>query len=268
MAQPEPQPDQTYVADYVGQTPVPRLMPGQLGASYLRLRNLGTATWRRGGPNPVLLATDRPSDRASVFHVPELWAQPSRPGRLVEPTVGPGEVGTFEVPLRAPQAPGRYVEPVRPVAEHLTWFNDLEYSLVVDVLVPVAGEPRELAYELTAEPPPLLLRPGERAVVPVGLRNVGAVRWTDRGGHYGPLVQLGTAEPFDHPSPFHDPESWLAPHRAARVTGFVQPGQAVDLLVGVRAPDARGYHVDQLRLAAELIGWLEGPPIVLRVSVV
>jgi hypothetical protein len=268
MAEPGAQPTETYVADYVGQTPMPRLLPGQLGCTYLRLRNLGTATWRRDGKHQVLLATDRPADRVSAFNVPDLWPLPNRPGRLVEAEVSPGAVGTFEIPLRAPWAPGRYVEPVRPVAELLTWFNDLEYAFVVDVAVPVAGRPPDLAYELLGQPPPLLLRPGERADLPIGVRNVGAVRWTDRGGHYGPLVQLGTVEPFDHPSRFHDPERWLGPPRCARVPGFVVPGQAIDLLVSVRAPTTRGTYEDRFQLVAETIGWLDGPQIAVRVSVV
>jgi len=258
---------ESYVATYVDQTPIPCLRPGELGVACLRLRNVGTATWRKDGPNPVLLATDRPRDRPSPFHVDGAWPRPNRLAFLREPVVAPGEVGSFEVLLRAPAAPGRYVEHVCPIAEHLTWFQNLEFHFVVDVAVPVAGEPPDLAYAVVDPIPPLLLAPGDRATLHVAVRNTGRVRWTDRGGDYGPLVQVGTVEPFDHHSPFHDPERWLAPYRPSRAPGFVLPGQTASFVVPIKAPAAQGVHEDRFGLVAELRGWLGGPPLVVRVLV-
>jgi len=255
---------ESYLCAYVDQSAVPRVEPGDLATARLRLRNIGTATWRRDGPNPVLLATEQ----RSVMRAESGWVGADRPARLREQAVAPGQVGTFETVLRAPDLPGRHRLDVRPIAENLTWFNDVELYFALEVSVPTREPGHGLAAELVLAPPPLLLRPGGRAELPLRLRNTGRVRWTERIGEYGPLVQLGTDEPRDHPGRFYTPEAWLGPTRPARVPRFVLPGQSVDLVVAVTAPTRSGRYAERYRLVGEGVSWFDGPPIELRVLVV
>lgn len=252
---------ETHLAAYVDQTPIPRVAPGGLAVVRLRLRNIGSATWSRDGSHPTLLATDRPLDRASPRRVPELWVSENRMARVSERIVRPGGLGTFEVALRAPIAPGLYVESVRPVADGRTWFNDLELFLALEVVVPAALDEHGLAAELLEPVPPLLLRSGELAQARLRVRNVGRVRWVDRVGEYGPLVQLGTDEPREHEGLFLA-DGWLGPNRAARVPGIVLPGQAVDLGFPIVAPAAPGAYAERYRLVAEGVTWFDAMPAV------
>jgi hypothetical protein len=254
----------SYLCAYVDQSPLPRVEPGDLATARIRVRNIGTATWRRDGPHPVLLGTGTASD----LRAEAAWVSASRPARLREASVAPGQVGTFETVLRAPPTPGLHRLDVRPIAENLTWFNDAALYLALEVLVPTREPGHGLAAELILAPPPLLLRPGGRAEAPLRLRNSGRVRWTERVGESGPLVQLGTDEPRDHPGRFYTPEVWIGPTRPARVPSFVLPGQSVDLTVVVTAPTEPGQHAERYRLVGEGISWFDGPPIELRVLVV
>jgi len=255
---------ESYLCAYVDQSALPRIEPGDLAAARIRLRNIGTATWRREGWNPVLLATERSSElRAEAG-----WVGADRPARLREASVAPGQVGTFETVLRAPRRPGLYRLDVRPVVENLVWFNDAALYFALEVLVPTREAGHGLAAELVLAPPPLLLGAGERAEAPLRLRNSGRVRWVERLGEYGPLVQLGTDDPRDHAGRFYTPGAWIGPTRPARVPTFVLPGQCVDLVVAVTAPTEPGQHSERYRLVGEGVGWFEGRPIELRVLVV
>jgi hypothetical protein len=241
-----------------------RLQPGELAAAWIRLRNIGTATWRREGRLPVLLGIERPGQLAPQ----DGWISPDRPAGLREAAVEPGRIGTFEIILRAPLVPGLHRLDVRPIAENLIWFNDAELYLALEVAVPLQDDGHGLAAELLLAPPPLLLQPGGRGETSLRLRNSGRVRWTERVGEYGPLVQLGTDDPLDHPGLFYTPEVWVGPTRATRVPRFVLPGQCVDLVVTVTGPGAPGQYAERYRLVGEGISWFEGPPIEVRVLVV
>ncbi|MGD0284446.1 MAG: hypothetical protein ABSB12_02545, partial [Candidatus Saccharimonadales bacterium] len=53
------------------------------------------------------------------------WYEPcGRPAQLLQSSVPPGQVGTFEFPITAPGTAGTYDEHFNLVADGLTWFND------------------------------------------------------------------------------------------------------------------------------------------------
>ncbi|MDO8690946.1 MAG: hypothetical protein Q7R39_13205 [Dehalococcoidia bacterium] len=98
--------------------------PGEQRRVWVALRNTGDWTWGASGDHAVRLGTADPKNRTSAFYDTSTWDSPERPGRLERDTA-PGEVGIFIFSLRAPAAPGKYREYFRPVAEGITWFNDL-----------------------------------------------------------------------------------------------------------------------------------------------
>lgn len=87
-------------------------------------RNTGTATWYNTGTYPLDLGTSNPRDRNSAFVAAE-WLGANRPARLKEASVAPGQIGTFEFNYTAPQTAGTYREYFDPVAEGITWLNDI-----------------------------------------------------------------------------------------------------------------------------------------------
>lgn len=98
---------------------------------YLRLRakNVGGATWKK---NVLNLATSNPRDRSSIMK-DSSWPSGNRATTLKEDSVNPGQIGTFEFKIRTPLQPGTYNEYFLPVADGITWLEDLgqHWSLVV-----------------------------------------------------------------------------------------------------------------------------------------
>ena len=259
-------PLESYLASYMEQTPIVRLKPGDSSVARLWLKNIGTAIWRQGGDHPIMLGTDQPFDRIGLLYAPNDWPRENRLARLVEQSVHPGETGTFEVVLRAPTVAGRYREWVRPVAENLIWFNDIDLVFTIDVVLEQDQHGPMLGAELVEQPAPLLLPPNGRGVVRLRFRNVGRMRWTHRGAAYGPLVMLGLYDVHVTQARLFDAESWVTPQRPALVSGLILPGETADLLFTVRAPIEPGSYSESYALVAEDMAWFTGP-IAIRVIV-
>lgn len=95
----------------------------------IRARNMGLNTWT---PAFVRLGTSKPNDRGSRFYDPS-WPDPARPTQLLESSVAPGQIGTFQFTMKAPSYAGVYTEPFNIVAEGVTWMNDNNLSVKVNV---------------------------------------------------------------------------------------------------------------------------------------
>ncbi|HEX7260089.1 MAG TPA: hypothetical protein VF272_04130 [Candidatus Saccharimonadia bacterium] len=107
------------------------LTPGQNAYVGIVARNTGSSTWYRTGAYPIDLGTSRPLDRISAFTAAG-WLGGARPARMVETAVAPGQNATFEFNFNA-SAAGTYREYFTPVAEGITWMNDIGlnfYSVV------------------------------------------------------------------------------------------------------------------------------------------
>jgi hypothetical protein len=110
-------------------TSYPTVAPG--GKIYLQVkaRNMGTQPWAQ---SVIRLGTARPLDRSSPFQDTS-WVGASRPAQLVESTVAPGQIGTFNLTMKAPNTPGTYTEFFNIVAEGVTWLNDLGLNFTINV---------------------------------------------------------------------------------------------------------------------------------------
>ncbi|MDB5185891.1 MAG: hypothetical protein JWL85_414 [Candidatus Saccharibacteria bacterium] len=87
-------------------------------------RNTGNVTWKRDGANPVNVGMTHPTDRLSSYFDGS-WLGQNRPTRLVEASVAPGQIGTFEFWMKAPpNKPGVSLEYFSLVSEGAAWFVD------------------------------------------------------------------------------------------------------------------------------------------------
>jgi hypothetical protein len=97
----------------------------------IKARNTGSGVWNK---NTINVGTSQPRDRVSPFY-DSAWLSSNRPATLVETSVNPGEIGTFEfwITIPANQAAGSYREYYSLVAEGITWMIDygLYYSITV-----------------------------------------------------------------------------------------------------------------------------------------
>lgn len=102
-------------------TSIPTTTPG--GKVYVRVkaRNMGNQTWDQSF---LHIAASRPMDTASPL-ADAGWVSNSRGAKMLEPSVAPGQIATFEFALQAPAQAGTYSQYFNLVAEGHTWLNDL-----------------------------------------------------------------------------------------------------------------------------------------------
>lgn len=107
------------------------------GKIYMRVkaRNMGYLTW---GQSSTYLGPSRPQDRNSPFY-DSSWVSSARVVRLVESSVAPSQVGTFEFTLSAPSAAGSYKEYYNLLVEGQTWFNDIGLYYDINVVPPATA---------------------------------------------------------------------------------------------------------------------------------
>ncbi len=108
------------------------MMPDQKILVGMRIKNDGNTVWSNSGDYPVSLGTSNPYDRSSRFCSTE-WYGCSRPTRLIESQVAPGQIGTFEFWLKAPNTPGKSLEYFNPVAEGISWMDNLGLNFAINV---------------------------------------------------------------------------------------------------------------------------------------
>lgn len=94
----------------------------------LRVENIGLARWPAAGK--VDEGGEAESDKGAVYLGSHLLAHDEDEvdwdyGRARLPRdLGPGEVASLDLHVRAPETPGRYIVEFDMVAEHVTWFED------------------------------------------------------------------------------------------------------------------------------------------------
>jgi len=124
-----------YQYSHVSQSGYATLAPGQTANLWVKLKNIGTATWTR---DQVNLGTSHDRDRVSVFTReggnPSGWTSPNRV-RFEEPSVAPGQTATFSFWVRNDGvSAGTYREYFQPVADGVGWMED--HGIYWDVTVP------------------------------------------------------------------------------------------------------------------------------------
>jgi hypothetical protein len=208
---------------------------------YLQMKalNTGNSTWSNSGSNPVDLGTSSPLDRASAF-CDGSWIGCNRPARMVEPSVAPGQVGTFNFTVKTPSSYGVSKEYFRPVVEGSMWMNDLGMYWQFNVRQPIAlwqymGQGAYTDSSKSTSINTSQLTNGTRFYVSLSARNIGNTTWTNSGGT---PTNLGTSSPLDRASAFCD-GSWIGCNRPARLTeASVAPGQTGTFGFWMQAPYA------------------------------
>ena len=140
----------TYLYQYISQTTnkdFASLVKGDTATVTLKVKNVGTATWRKTGTNPVHVGTAKSQDRISLF-ANSSWIGANRPTGL-SADVLPGKTTTFTWTMTAPTTTGHYHEYFSLVAEGKTWMNNAGVFYSINVV-----PPRQLT---VAAPPALTL---------------------------------------------------------------------------------------------------------------
>lgn len=267
----------TLEASYVTQgpragagAPGVNLAPNQRFMVWVNYRNTGGAIWYRAGKNTVRLGTSSPEDRGSVFA-----GGKSVRGSLVQPSVLPGQIGTFQIWLTAPKSGGTYTEKFRLVAEGIKWMGEeATYNFTVNgpagqnTVQTLNNNPQTIAPAVEgaaisqfeaeylvqgprvgAGSPNSTFSKNQSATLWVNFKNTGSTTWTKNGYN---AVHLGAWDPMDRNSLFS------GGRRGYLVQNSVAPGQIGTFILPVVAPKTSGAYTETYRLVAEHITWF-GP---------
>lgn len=243
------------------------LMPGDRVFVGIKARNTGNMAWNKSGANTVLLGTNRPIDRGSAYY-DTTWLSRTRPAQLVEATVAPGQIGTFEFWMKA-SASGSFSEFFTPVVEGVTWMNDAGVNFAMQT-----PQPRyswqfldQYAYvdqtKTVGKGTTNMLR-GDRVYVGFKAKNTGNISWRNNGPN---PVNIGMTHPLDRLSAFFD-GTWLGQNRPAHMLeAEVAPGQTGTFEFWMKAPNQPGTYLEHYSLVAEGAAWLNDPNLNFYMSV-
>jgi hypothetical protein len=119
--------DQTAYSDSSHNTPVDpaNLQTNKTYYFQVKTKNTSGVTWNQGGSYPTRLGTYNPQDRSSVFCDSTTWVNCSRPAKLSESSVAPGQTGTFNFTIKTPSTATSSKEYFRLVTDNLAWLDDL-----------------------------------------------------------------------------------------------------------------------------------------------
>src|SRR5581483_9283060 len=98
---------------------------------------------------------------------------------------------------------------------------------------------------------PLTMFAGQTIHASLTMKNSGSSAWDSS-------TRLGTTQPRDRASAFAD-SSWIAPNRAAAVSGTVAPGDSFEFEFDLRAPSKPGSYLEYFDLVQESVAWFGDP---------
>ncbi|MFH0820282.1 MAG: N-acetylmuramoyl-L-alanine amidase [Candidatus Peregrinibacteria bacterium] len=220
--------------------------------AWMELKNIGNITWRSYGSHPIVLGTESPRDRKSLF----ASENPRRLGYLVNDEVKPGEIGRFAIVLNVPTTiEKRVVERFTPVIEGIDWLPDKNLGFSATVKKPV-----HLAQMKRLNAPAQLL-PGEMKKIEIQMINKGDLAW-DPGNMSISILGRGlkvfkTRVTPDAPVPPKGNMTfnfWVqAPYEAGQYSLFLRSqfnrvgirGGSTRMLVSVPEPRLRSQLFDQ-----------------------
>lgn len=251
-----------YHAAWHSQSDYIALQPLEITTVWVKFLNTGEATWYNYGDHPVRLGTSHSQDRQSIFYK-HTWLSENRAAKLQESEVKPGEYGTFEFYLKAPEQTGTYQEYFQPVIDGITWMEDWgvyweikvegEYSQNNNDNLQYDEQEGYHAAWHSQSTEHITLNPGEYQSVWVKFLNTGSKTWYNYGDT--PL-HLGTDSPRDRNSGFYK-HTWLASNRPAKlVESEVMPGQTGTFEFYVLAPEQSGQHYEYFTPVVENLTWI------------
>ena len=254
-------------------TGLDRMNAGERKFISLVIKNTGNTTWSNTGPNPINLGSTRPTDRASAFYDPS-WLAASRPARMKEASVAPGQNATFEFWMKAPTSAsgGNYREYFTPLAEGYKWMPDIGLNYAINVQAAtytwsLVGQAAYTDDTKTAATGLDRMESSQRKFVSLVIKNTGNMTWSNTGPN---PIDLGSTRPTDRLSPFFD-DSWLGQSRPARMKeASVAPGQNATFEFWMKAPHLwqDGDFLEYFTPVAEGIAWMPDIGLNYRVHVV
>jgi hypothetical protein len=226
--------------------------------------NTGNVTWTNNGPNPIMVGTNGPQERTSIFSNGSSWLSPTRPALMKEASVDPGSVGTFEFWITVPTTPtsgGTYFERFNLLANNATWFNDVGLGFYIQFPQPtytwkISSQYAYTDSNKTTQVNMANLHPGDKVYVGFTAQNTGNVTWSNTGSN---AVMVGTANTLDRISIFAPGSGWLSSSRPALLKEVsVAPGGTGTFEYWMTVPvnpTTGGVYNERFNLIANNLTW-------------
>lgn len=236
-----------YRAQYVGQSNISTLPTGSAGMVSVTYRNTGTSTWTQ---NTVRLGTSNPLNRGSGFSGGAGWISNNRV-QMQEASVAPNQDAHFVFALTANGniPPGAYAEYFRPVADGITWMDDVGLHFPVTVIGGTHSA------QLVGRISPAVLNDNNQGLVAIRYRNVGSSTWQRDGAT---PFRLGTNDPQDHTSSLQAGIGWASNNRVHLQEASVPPFGIGTFLFNITTPSA-GRFTEEFTPVIDGVGWLNAP---------
>jgi hypothetical protein len=235
------------------------LGPGQRYYIGMVVQNTGNVTWLRDDANPTRIGAASPRDRSSPFCDSGTWLGCNRPATIREPSVAPGQYGSFEFWVTTPTTPGTYNETFAPLVEGVTWMDNHTISFPMVVNKATYSWNTESQYMYTDSSKRTLVDrtrmvAGQHYYVVINVKNIGNMLWRSDGSN---PTTLGTTNTQDHNSVFCD-STWLGCNRPTLLHEYaVATGQTGSFEFWIKAP-ANGSYSESFTPLVEGIAWMGG----------
>lgn len=246
-----------YSAQWVAQAQKVSMKSGEIRSVWVEIKNTGIISWSNINDNAVKVGTARNRDRSSNFYT-ESWLSLNRLTSFESETVAPGEVAHFVFEVTANLPVGNYTEYFGLVAEGITWFDDFDFIVEIEVL------PTILSGELvTVSDQSIVLKTGEAKEILVQIKNTGDVEWSNSSVS---AVKIGTAGPLDRRSVFYE-QDWLSKNRITTSDAKISPNEIGRFNFSIAAPEKVGNYVEKFGVVIEGLSWLDGVEFQLNIKV-
>lgn len=253
-----------------------QLNPDQNVFVTVQFKNTGSETWRNDGTSyaSVYSTVGTTSERSSLFKT-SLWMSDSHPAKMLEKEVKPGQIGSFKIELRAPNAPGKYLEQFTLAAEDTAWMGNGAFVLPITVpgAAPVAtlepsastGASNTSGTAASGYKATLLLRSAQSVQVAgnasqqmiLGFKNEGPQIWRQ---YY--LKIVGVSGETASLASFQD-SSWIDSTLPTKETKETRVGEIGFVTFSVKGPARVGNYTASFQLYAndEPVegGWIDIP---------
>jgi hypothetical protein len=106
--------------------------------------------------------------------------------------------------------------------------------------------------EITVNDPPAKMRPGQKSILNVKVKNIGTAPWPAHGRLNDGFYQVNLGDTW-----FDSKDKRLANHPYVRsgLPNDLKPGDEVQIQLTITAPEARGEYNLQIDLVQEMVAW-------------
>ena len=248
-----------YAYNITSATTLPGIYPGDTAYITIKATNTGVKTWysdsnvSAANPHPIRLAT--PYYKDSPFAFPRLdpaWLGTKNQIKLVEPSVAPGETGTFTAIFTGPY------QQVPTYAHNFSLVLD-GVKFIAGATIPVVLNTPALVADysfVSAVNPPSIMRIGDTASPTVTIKNTGNMIWRNFDNKVlsvdGSKVLMGDVRLITNNPGYRDSlfapagnASWLNTKNQARmVEPIVGPGGTATFVLPLTAPSTTGKYTE------------------------